>query len=262
MTAPDEILAPDGARVLVYQPGAQVGSWKPAGKGEQLFTASRATPGEGKTFKGGIPICWPQFGPGPLPQHGFARDLDWERRGPGVYRLDHAGSLATRFPHHFDLTVTIRAGGSSLEVELAAENKGTRAWFFTGALHTYLSISDVDALSIEGLAGAEYLDKTAGGERRVDRDPVLRLTGETDRVYLGAAPELVMHDGPRTLTIASRGFADVVIWNPWSAAPERFAQFGPDDYRRMVCIEAAVVAAPVALEKGQSWSGSQTLSIT
>lgn len=25
-----------------------------------------------------MPICWPQFGPGDIQQHGFARNLKWE----------------------------------------------------------------------------------------------------------------------------------------------------------------------------------------
>ena len=31
-----------------------------------------------KPISGGIPFCFPQFGPGALQQHGFARNLDWE----------------------------------------------------------------------------------------------------------------------------------------------------------------------------------------
>ena len=29
-------------------------------------------------ISGGIPHCFPQFGPGPIQQHGFARQVDWE----------------------------------------------------------------------------------------------------------------------------------------------------------------------------------------
>jgi glucose-6-phosphate 1-epimerase len=31
-----------------------------------------------KPISGGIPHCFPQFGPGKMQQHGFARNLDWE----------------------------------------------------------------------------------------------------------------------------------------------------------------------------------------
>jgi glucose-6-phosphate 1-epimerase len=30
-----------------------------------------------KPISGGIPHCFPQFGPGEMQQHGFARNLDW-----------------------------------------------------------------------------------------------------------------------------------------------------------------------------------------
>jgi glucose-6-phosphate 1-epimerase len=26
---------------------------------------------------GGLPHCWPQFGPGEIQVHGFARNVDW-----------------------------------------------------------------------------------------------------------------------------------------------------------------------------------------
>ena len=29
-------------------------------------------------IKGGIPLCFPQFGPGEMKQHGFARDSVWK----------------------------------------------------------------------------------------------------------------------------------------------------------------------------------------
>ncbi len=34
-----------------------------------------------KPISGGVPHCFPQFGPGEMQQHGFARNLDWEVRG-------------------------------------------------------------------------------------------------------------------------------------------------------------------------------------
>jgi glucose-6-phosphate 1-epimerase len=35
----------------------------------------------------------------------------------------------------------------------------------------------------------------------------------------------------------------------------------PEDWTRMVCIEAAVAAAPVTLAPGQSWSGMQRIEL-
>jgi hypothetical protein len=32
---------------------------------------------QSKPISGGIPHCFPQFGPGEMQQHGFGRNLDW-----------------------------------------------------------------------------------------------------------------------------------------------------------------------------------------
>ena len=43
-----------------------------------LFLSKDAVFNASKAIRGGIPICWPQFGPrGNLPAHGFARTTAW-----------------------------------------------------------------------------------------------------------------------------------------------------------------------------------------
>lgn len=265
---PLSIDAPDGARATVYTHGAQVASWIPVRGTEQLFTAANAPAGE-TAFKGGVPVCFPQFGAGPLPQHGFARDAEWtpgERGSDGAaswasFRLSDAGAMTSRWPHQFALELRVLVGGPRLEVELTATNTGSRAWYFSAALHTYFAVDDIAAVSVQGLEHLRYLDKTRGGADAVQEEPELRLSGETDRVYLGARAPLVLKDGVRSLEIAMNGFPDVVVWNPGPDAPTRWPQFGPGDFRRMICVEAAVVGQPVSLERGQSWTGSQMITI-
>ncbi len=266
---PTVITAADGARATVQVMGAQVSSWVPAGGAEQLFVGSRAPVGA-KAFKGGVPVCFPQFAAqGPLPQHGFARNLPWEPAGHGTedaggwaaFRLSNAGALASRWPHSFLLELRVSVGGPRLDIALSVINPGPRAWYFTGALHTYLRVDDIAHTGIEGLGGRPYLDKAAGGVETVQAEPLLRIAAATDRVYQGAREPLRLRDGERTVAIATTGFPDVVVWNPWREAEERLSDFAPGDYRHMVCVEAAVAAAPVSLERDERWSGSQTLTV-
>lgn len=46
---------------------------------ERIFVSSTAKYAPGAAIRGGVPICWPQFGMrGPLrQQHGFARNSTW-----------------------------------------------------------------------------------------------------------------------------------------------------------------------------------------
>ena len=42
-----------------------------------LFVRPDAVFDKSKPISGGLPHCWPQFGPGDLQTHGFARNVDW-----------------------------------------------------------------------------------------------------------------------------------------------------------------------------------------
>ena len=66
-----------GTSAEVYLHGANVLSWKQAGGSECLYVRPDAKFDKSKPISGGIPLWWPQFGPGPMQQHGFARNLDW-----------------------------------------------------------------------------------------------------------------------------------------------------------------------------------------
>jgi glucose-6-phosphate 1-epimerase len=56
------------------------------------------------------------------------------------------------------------------------------------------------------------------------------------------------------------GFEDVVVWNPWSERAAALPDLPDDDWRRMLCIEAARIGRPIRLAPGAHWQGSQTLA--
>ena len=67
------------SEVTVYHFGAHVTSWKNAAGVEMIYTSPTAVYNGEKAIRGGIPICFPQFGKkGPLRQHGFARINTWQ----------------------------------------------------------------------------------------------------------------------------------------------------------------------------------------
>ena len=70
---------PVGSSAEIYLHGAVVTSWKQASGDEVLYVRPDAVFDKSKPISGGIPHCFPQFGPGAIQQHGFARNLDWVR---------------------------------------------------------------------------------------------------------------------------------------------------------------------------------------
>jgi D-hexose-6-phosphate mutarotase len=62
----------------VAQNGAHLMEWTPAGQSPVLYLSPQAVLKEGKAIRGGVPICWPWFGPHEtdktLPAHGFVRN--------------------------------------------------------------------------------------------------------------------------------------------------------------------------------------------
>jgi len=72
------IISSGAATVTIYLHGSHVASWQHGGK-ELLFMSENAVYNGTKALRGGIPVCFPQFGNlGPCKaQHGFARNLPW-----------------------------------------------------------------------------------------------------------------------------------------------------------------------------------------
>ncbi len=269
-----ELVAPDGATATLALHGGHLLSWRPANSPEQLYLSPRSEYASGKAIRGGVPVCFPQFAErGPLPKHGFARTLPWElvSRAVGkedalaVLRLRDSDATRAIWPHAFELELSVRVSGKTLDIELACENNGEAALQFTTALHTYLRVADLDDVSVEGLAGLRYFDsiKQAEALQRMD----LLLTGEKgvldlDRIYFGVKEKpLLVAENRRQVVIAQQGFDDAVIWNPGPERCAKLTDMPPQGWSEMLCVEAANIGRPIELQPGDSWVGRQSLSL-
>lgn len=270
-----ELRAPDGACATVSLDGGHLLSWQPAGAPEQLYLSPRSEFVPGKAIRGGVPVCFPQFAErGPLAKHGFARTLPWQlvsnEQGKddalAVLRLRDSDATRALWPHAFELELSVRVAGRSLDIELACENTGQEGagpLQFTAALHTYLRVADLDAVSVEGLSGLRYFDsiKQAEALQRMD----LLLTGEKgvldlDRIYFGVKDRpLLVSEDRRQVVVRQEGFEDAVIWNPGPERCARLADMPPEGWSEMLCVEAACIGRPIELQAGESWVGRQSL---
>lgn len=259
---------PRGATVVISRQGAQVLSWQTPDGRERLYLSEKAIIDGSAPIRGGIPVCFPQFASlGPLPKHGFVRTQRWEvgtqRCGDdyALVTLETGDDEATRalWPHPFRLELTLMLEADRIDLELCVANTGEAPLDFTGALHSYLRVTQVEDAALEGLRGYDYRD-AANGDRIVrETGTELLVEAETDRAYFGAKRPLLLKAANLSLGIAQEGFPDVVVWNPWVEKCAALADMPDKDWRHMLCVEAAVAKTPVTVAPGEEWYGRQTL---
>lgn len=266
-----QIEAADGARAAISAHGAHLTSWIPHGGDEQLFLSSRSQIGPGLAIRGGVPVIFPQFASeGPLSKHGFARALNWAQRATGRdddgrayarFTLQDSATTRAAWPHAFSAELQVLIGGDALEIQLRIDNTGDTPFSFTAALHSYLRVSDIAGARVHGLAGLRYRDSADGNHLRDEHDDALAIVGEVDRIYFNAPPSVTLSDGPRRLAVQSRGFRDLVVWNPGEAKAAALADLDPGGWRHLLCLEAATIGVPVSLAAADSWTGAQILRL-
>jgi glucose-6-phosphate 1-epimerase len=259
---------PRGSSAVVARLGGQVLSWITPDGREHLFLSERAVFDGSAPIRGGIPVCFPQFGGmGDLPKHGFARTREWTVAGQrcaddyALATLELADDQDTRalWPHAFRAEITVMLEVDRIDVEFCVENTGSAPFEFTGALHSYLRVVQVEDVALEGLHGHDYLD--AAHDNRVIRETgtEIIIEGEVDRIYYDVRRPQLLNAGNLSLGIQSQGFPDVVLWNPWVDLCAGLKDMPPDGWRHMLCVEAAAVRTPVIVPAGEEWYGRQTL---
>lgn len=262
------VLARNGnASATVSLEGGQVLSWIHEGR-ERLYVSPRSTFAAGAAIRGGIPVIFPQFGArGSGLRHGFARLRRWveppagQREAGVVLSLADDDALRAAWPHCFTATICVNVAADTLEIGLAVENRGQTPLEFTGALHTYLRVSDAANVRLWGLEGLPFADSARGGVSRTQPHAALTFDGEVDRIYRQAPALLTLDDAGDRLAIGQAGFPDTVVWNPGAALAATLTDLGEGNHRHFVCVEAACVETPVQLLPGEHWKGFQTLQV-
>ncbi|EXC22512.1 Putative glucose-6-phosphate 1-epimerase [Morus notabilis] len=271
--------SPQGASARVSLHGGQVTSWRSEHGEELLFTSSKAIFKPPKAIRGGIPICFPQFGNGgSLEQHGFARNKIWaiDDDPPPLRPNDSHGKsfvdLILRpseedlkcWPHSFEFRLRVSlATDGDLNLISRIRNVYCKPFSFSFAYHTYFSVSDISEVRIEGLETLDYLDNLFQRERFTEQGNAVTFESEVDRVYLSAPNGIAIldHEKKRTFVIRKDGLPDVVVWNPWEKKSKSMGDFGDEEYKQMVCVDGAAIVRPITLKPGEEWTGRVQLKV-
>ena len=248
--------------------GAHLLSWKPAGEEEVLWLSGNTPFKNGVALRGGVPICWPWFGPSAqpgLPSHGFARNLPWALKGHdeddkgAVLTFELKSSEATRqyWPHEFTLLARFKLG-KTCEIELEAHGE----FETTSALHTYFNVGDIAAVKVSGL-GERYIDKVKNAEEGVLSNGTETFPDRTDRVYLNAETCSVIHDDAlnRNIDVTHHHNSNVVAWNPGPALSVSMGDMPDDGYKTVVCVETCCVTETQKASEEKPSRLAQTLRV-
>jgi glucose-6-phosphate 1-epimerase len=241
----------------LYLHGAHLCQWQPRSQPKPVLWMSDASRFEtGAPIRGGVPICFPWFGPKAgapsAPVHGLARTSAWnldgatlEADGSVNARLSlDCGTLASlHVPRTLMLAYELRLG-RGLSMALTVTNRGDAPIAVEEALHTYFAVGDVRQVRVAGLEGATYLDKVDGAKRKTQSDEPITIGAETDRLYLdtGSAVTLTDPGFGRRIRVEKTGSRSTVVWNPWVAKSRAMPDFGDDEWPGMICIETANAA--------------------
>lgn len=223
--------------------GAHLFHYQAAGKTPLFWVSQTSYYREGKAIRGGVPVCWPWFGPHKkdtsLPQHGFARTSKWEvaekkelSDGSSVVVL----KLDKPWEYAYALLLEIRVS-EKLELSLTTTNLDTRPFGITEALHSYFRVGDISEVRLRGVAGCNYFDQIDSHKYTQEGDVVFNT--EVDRIYYQPASILSVKDGSEEVKIGAEGSSSVVVWNPWIDKAASMVDVHDGGYREFVCVETA-----------------------
>ncbi|KAK8608264.1 hypothetical protein V6N13_023691 [Hibiscus sabdariffa] len=285
-----------GYTAEVYLFGGQVTSWKNELREELLFLSSKAIFQPPKSIRGGIPICFPQFGNvDSLEQHGFARNRLWSvdpdpppcsSSATGRAFVDlilrHSEEELKIWPHRFEFRLRVAlspSGDLMLTSRIRNASTDGKPFTFTFAYHTYFLVTDIRNYSlfytihlvyafisevrVEGLETLDYLDNLQNRERFTEQGDAITFESEVDKIYLSTPTKIAIldHERKRTFVLRKEGLPDAVVWNPWDKKAKAMVDFGDEEYKHMLCVEAACVEKPITLKPGEEWKGRQEISV-
>jgi aldose 1-epimerase len=204
-----------------------------------------------------------------LPETHVPADMTAIEAVPGLHAADLVLALGDgpethkSWEHAFRLQLRIRLLPQQLDMQLVLDNTGTQSMRFTAALHTYLAVPELPGTTLDGLEGSTRLDTLVQPNRQeaAPGGPLI-LRGAIDDIYFDVPRPLRLHSGGGALRIGmSGGFVDTVVWNPGPEGAKALADMPDDDWRRMLCVEAACIGRPAEVPPGGRWLAGQQLQV-
>ena len=235
------------ASAVISLYGAQLLSYQPTAENEVLWLSPKAQWRNQQAIRGGVPVCWPWFGPASaifnpqnisLPNHGLVRTKLWQVSS----QQSSADSVCVT------LTITVQdlphvQGSASLQLCVTLNDSLTLTLSCDSvmpqqaALHSYFTVNNLDSALVRTLP-ASYQDKV--NDTIVDDSScAATFKAETDRIYHQSADQLWLEQAEQLLCLSQGGHDATVVWNPWQEKSSKMSDLYHDSYLQFVCVETA-----------------------
>ncbi|KAG2548200.1 hypothetical protein PVAP13_9KG151825 [Panicum virgatum] len=78
-----------------------------------------------------------------------------------------------------------------------------------------------------------------------------------NRVYVCSpnAVAVLGYEKKHSFVIRKEGLPDIVVRNPWENKSKTMVDFGDEEYKQMLCVDAAAVERAITLKPRQEWAG-------
>ena len=243
------------ASAVVSLYGGQVLSYQPTPGRELLWLSPLASWHNQTPIRGGVPVCWPWFGPAEqklnpqqqaLPNHGVVRTQLWQLSEQTETPQGVSLTLAVTVKNlaHYQAEVTLKLK-LTLSDTLSMTLQCDTTMLQQAALHSYFAVDNIAQTQVSSLPQT-YIDKLSGKTEQVNTDTA-QFSAEVDRVYLSPAAELKISDNQKIITVAQLGQDASVVWNPWQQKSRQTKDLPDDSYQRFVCVETARLLLDSAL---------------
>ena len=215
---PIVVISHPKVRAAIALQGAHLLAWQPSGQKPVIWLSEKTPFVTGKAIRGGVPICWPWFGPAGEPAHGFARNQPWTLTAHDenedavmlTFTLESNAQTKKLWPHDFTLLARFRIA-EHCEIELEAWGD----YEATAALHTYFQIADIAQVEVSGL-GTSFIDKVNANVVGSSADGKQTYPDRVDRIHTAADDCSVIHAkvGHHQIEVYHHYQRDVVTWTP------------------------------------------------
>ncbi len=246
--------------------GAHLTSWKPEGHEECLFLSPNAVFAPGKAIRGGIPVCWPWFGPKKnAPSHGVARISDWRLHHQETDKQGNVLLSLSFYPENeaYPAAILRLTLGRTLVMKRDTPAR-IQPCRLTEAFHNYFSIGNLTKCRVHGLENVPFREEASHPMKHGER-PLAPL-GYLDRVYdcPDHTGKIVLEDPVmnRSITVEREHASSVIVWNPGQQGAADMADLGADFWNKFLCVETGnAVPRALHLAPGQSHTMCQKISV-